>query len=445
MITRAITPCCSTPWDSFARFPSDGPLSIANTYPFALPSTYASLRVRLRKPVFNSSSIWGVTIRVEMSRAAERSQVRTTFVVFLSRAGGLFGGIAAITVLRYATSGPQSIWHELSLRLYYLPILISAYWYGVPGGLIVALISSSVYVQHLFQPTPTFDASRYAEVVVFHVVGVCVGMLATAQRHVAARYQTVVETLESANRELRDSYEQIRRIDRLKTLGEVATGLAHEIRHPLASIRGALEIIEARAQIDTPEAEFSRLGMAEVDRLDHLVWEFLRYARPHDPELRSVSLHEIVERVVRLLRVETDRAHVRLETEGMAMLEVLVDPLQIEQVLLNVVLNAIQASPAGSRIRIRGEFDQQQAVLDVVDEGPGIQAEHLSNVFSPFFTTRDTGTGLGLAIAQRIVTAHEGRIDVHRTSTRGTCIRIRLPIGKSAEEAVQQVTSEAAT
>jgi signal transduction histidine kinase len=81
----------------------------------------------------------------------------------------------------------------------------------------------------------------------------------------------------------------------------------------------------------------------------------------------------------------------------------------------------------------------------VVDEGPGIPAEHLSNVFSPFFTTRDTGTGLGLAIAQRIVTAHEGRIDVHRTSTRGTCIRIRLPIGKSAEEAVQQVTSEAAT
>jgi signal transduction histidine kinase len=183
-----------------------------------------------------------------------------------------------------------------------------------------------------------------------------------------------------------------------------------------------------------------------VDRLDHLVWEFLRYARPHDPELVSVSLHEIAERVVRLLRVESERAQVRLETEGVATrLDVWVDPLQIEQVLLNVVLNAIQASPAGTRILIREQLDHQQAVLDVVDEGPGIPAEHLSSVFSPFFTTKEKGTGLGLAIAQRIVTAHDGRIDVHQTSTRGTCIRIHLPISKSAERVVRQVTSEAAT
>jgi two-component system sensor histidine kinase HydH len=381
-----------------------------------------------------------------MSPVVERTSAPTTFGVTLSRAAGLIGAIVAITALRYATGGSESIWHELSLRLYYVPILVSAYWYGVPGGLIVALLSSGVYVQHIFQPAPAFDASRYAEVLVFHVVGLCVGMLSTAQQRVTARYQNVAATLESANRELRDSYEQIRRIDRLKTLGEVATGLAHEIRHPLASIRGAFEIIEARSQIDTPESEFSRLGIAEVDRLDHLVWEFLRYARPHDPELVSVSLHDIAERVIRLLRVESERAQVRLETEGGATrLDVWVDPLQIEQVLLNVVLNAIQASPAGTRILIREQLDHQQAVLDVVDEGPGIPAEHLSSVFSPFFTTKEKGTGLGLAIAHRIVTAHDGRIDVHQTSTRGTCIRIHLPISTSAERAVRQVTSEAAT
>jgi two-component system sensor histidine kinase HydH len=383
-----------------------------------------------------------------MGPAAERTPARSSlFGVSLSRAAGLIGAIVAISALRYATGGSTSIWHELSLRLYYLPILVSAYWYGAPGGLIVALVSSAVYVQHIFQPTSTFDASRYAEVVVFHVIGLCVGMLSTAQRRVTMRYQHVAATLESANRELRDSHEQIRRIDRLKTLGEVATGLAHEIRHPLASIRGALEIIEARSQMETPEAEFSRLGMVEVDRLDHLVWEFLRYARPHDPELRSVPLHEIVERVVRLLRVETERAQVRLDTESAeTLLDVVVDPLQIEQVLLNVVLNAIQASPAGTRILIRGHLDHRQAVLDVVDQGPGIPAEHLSSIFSPFFTTKDKGTGLGLAIAQRIVTAHDGRIDVHQTSTRGTCIRVRLPIGQAAGQAVhQQMTSEVAT
>jgi two-component system sensor histidine kinase HydH len=371
-----------------------------------------------------------------MSPAAERAPARTTVGVSLSRAAALFVAIVAISALRYATGGSESIWHELSLRLYYLPILISAYWYGAPGGLIVALVSSAVYVQHIFQPTSTFDASRYAEVVVFHVIGLCVGMLSTAQQRVTGRYRDVAATLESANRDLRDSYEQIVRIDRLKTLGEVATGLAHEIRHPLASIRGAFEIIEARSQMETPEAEFSRLGMSEVDRLDHLVWEFLRYARPHDPELVSVSLHEIAERVVRLLRVESERAQVRLETEGVATrLDVWVDPLQIEQVLLNVVLNAIQASPAGTRILIREQLDHQQAVLDVVDEGPGIPAEHLSSVFSPFFTTKEKGTGLGLAIAQRIVTAHDGRIDVIRPRREGpvfgfTCRSASRPGGR---------------
>jgi two-component system sensor histidine kinase HydH len=104
--------------------------------------------------------------------------------VSLSRAAALFAAIVTISALRYATGGSESIWHELSLRLYYLPILMSAYWYGAPGGLIVALVSSAVYVQHIFQPTSTFDASRYAEVVVFHVIGLCAGMLSTAQQRV---------------------------------------------------------------------------------------------------------------------------------------------------------------------------------------------------------------------------------------------------------------------
>jgi signal transduction histidine kinase len=354
--------------------------------------------------------------------------------------------MVAIVALRYATASSAGIWHELSLRLYYVPILLGAYWYGVSGGLIVALVSAVAYVNHLLPGGPRFDPSRYAEIVVFHVVGLSVGLLANGQRRVAARHQHAAETLEAANRDLRESHEQIRRIDRLKTVGEIAMGLAHEVRHPLASIRGALEIIEGRSSGDSPESEFSRLAISEVQRLDSLMWEFLTYARPHDPELRIVPLNDVVAQVLALLRVEADRARVALEVERSgAAIQVSIDPQQIEQALLNVVLNAIQATPAGRRIVIRQGVEGDEALVDVIDQGSGIAPNHLPKVFSPFFTTREGGTGLGLAIASRIVTAHQGRIDVHDTSRIGTCFRFRLPLGSAAITSPQAGMSEATT
>ena len=314
----------------------------------------------------------------------------------------------------------------------YVPILIGAYWYGVPGGLAVALVSSIAYINHVSEIAREFEPGRLAEVIVFHLTGASVGLLASAQRRVAVRYQTAAATLEHANAGLRESHEQIRRMDRLRTLGEVATGLAHEIRHPLASIGGAIEIIEARAQPGSPEAEFSRLAMKEVQRLDLLVWEFLRYARPHEPELRTMPLDEVVAQAVTLLRVEAERAHVRLDVEPVGALSTSRSiRLQIEQVLLNVLLNAIQATPAGGRIVVRQRLDDHEVSVDVVDEGPGIAAEHLASIFNPFFTTREKGTGLGLAIAHRIVMSHEGRLEVVQTSSRGTWFRIGLPLRRA--------------
>ena len=362
----------------------------------------------------------------------------------LLRIVALAGSMVAISFLRYTTGPSPNILHELSLRLYYLPILVGSYWYGPLPGLFIAFLSSVVYVRHFGVAVPTSDASRYAEVVVFYLIALCVGMLADAQRRVTASFQKAAATLELANRKLRESHEQIRRIDRLKTLGEVAAGLAHEIRHPLASIGGALEIIEARARTDSPEAEFSRLAMTEVQRLDKLVWEFLRFARPHAPELQSMPFGDVVAQVATLLGVEAQRVGVKLEIDPAdTYTQVSIDPLQMEQVLLNMTLNAIQATPAGGRVVVRERMAQGELLVDIVDEGPGIAAEHLPKIFSPFFTTREKGTGLGLAIAHHIVSAHEGSIDVHRTSPSGTCFRIRLPLSRFGRP-IPQPKSEAA-
>jgi two-component system, NtrC family, sensor histidine kinase HydH len=369
--------------------------------------------------------------RCDMSPSTDWRLLCRALASDATRIGGLLLAIVAISLLHSATNQSEVIWHGLLLRLYYIPVLVGAYWYGAFGGLLVALTCSMAYVPHLREQSPALEAGRYAEIVVFHVIGLTVGLLATAQRRVTERYQHAAETLESANLELRESSEQLQRADRLKTLGEVAAGLAHEIRHPLASIRGALEIIAERSRPDSPEAEFSRLAMAEVQRLDNLVWEFLRYARPHEPDLRPTSLHDVVQRVVALLRVEAERCGVMLDVDRSVLLpDASIDALQIEQVLLNVILNAIQASARGSCVRVREQLDRKEVVVDVIDEGRGIPVEDQTRVFSPFFTTKEQGTGLGLAIAHRIVSAHEGRIEVH-TSASGTCVRIRLPIGAS--------------
>ena len=219
----------------------------------------------------------------------------------------------------------------------------------------------------------------------------------------------------------------------------MAAGLAHEIRHPLASIRGALEIIDERSQPDSPESEFSRLAIGEVQRLDDLVWEFLRYARPHEPDPRWTSLHEVIERVCVLLRVEADRANVTLSVDRSAPLpDLCIDAQQIEQVLLNVVLNAIQASPSNACVRVREQLCDQHVVVDVIDQGPGIPAQHLPQVFSPFFTTREKGTGLGLAIASRIMMTHRGGLEIHGTSEQGTCVRISLPVRPTGSQHTEQ-------
>jgi signal transduction histidine kinase len=357
------------------------------------------------------------------------------------RIAALSAIVLLIRFLPSTTHEPEAIWESLVLRLYYIPILISAYWYGPFGGLLVAMASSVAYAPHL-REVPALEEGRYAEIVFFHVVGLVVGLLAASQRRIGERYQRAAATLEQANQQLRTSYEQIQRADRLKTLGEVAAGLAHEIRHPLASIRGALEIIQSRSTPGTPEVEFSQLAMAEVQRLDDLVWEFLRYARPHDPDLRPTSLDDLVERVAALLRAEADRVGVTLQVgrrESVA--AVTVDALQIEQVLLNVILNAIQASPAGATVRIDERLEHEDVVVEVTDQGGGIPAEQLGQIFSPFFTTKEQGTGLGLSIAQRIVVSHRGRVSVDSSPGHGTCVRIHLPLhpstGVGAEAGVE--------
>jgi signal transduction histidine kinase len=341
--------------------------------------------------------------------------------------------IAAVSLLHMLTDPSRVLLHELYEYLYYAPVVASAYWYGAPGGLLAALAASLAYIPHIqttWADNFPYAASQYAQVLAFHLLGGLVGALMTSQKRLTARYRDAATALEARHRELQESQEHLRRAERLSALGEIAAGLAHELRNPLAGLRGALDIVSSRLQAGTPEAEFAQVARTELERLSRLLDDFLAYARPRPPRLEPAGLQPVVDRVLALLGTEAERRRVRLVADGLAEdSRVAIDAEQIAQVLFNVVLNAIQASPEGGRVTISRSAATSHVTLCVDDEGPGIAPEHVPRIFEPFFTTKHRGTGLGLAVSQRIVAAHGGTIELERRVPTGTSVRIRLPLG----------------
>ena len=338
--------------------------------------------------------------------------------------------LVAIVVAHHATDPARILLHVVYQDLCYAPILVAAFWFGWPGGVAAALVAGLGTVTHFHEAWPgnrPFVLSEYGQAVGFVIIGGVGGVLAAAERRASRRREQAVASLEAANADLRASHEQLRHADRLSSIGEIAAGLAHEIRNPLTGVKGALEIITSRAVKDSPEAEFAALASREIARLNDLISEFLTYARPHDPERRETDIYEVLERVVSLISGESERHGVVMEIHRTVIPIVSVDSEQMAQVFFNIVLNAVQVTPPGGHVYITATADSGMLMVDVRDQGPGIRPEHQTKVFDPFFSTKKAGTGLGLSISQRIVQSHHGRIDILQPD-RGTIVRVQLPL-----------------
>jgi two-component system NtrC family sensor kinase len=241
--------------------------------------------------------------------------------------------------------------------------------------------------------------------------------------------------------DLQQSREVIARTERLSAIGTLAAGLAHEIRNPLVSIRTFTQLLPER--LDDPEfrSRFLDLTLAEVDRICALVNELLAFARPAPAALEPVDLTTSVERLCLLLASQAKSRGVALEmAPSPADVVVVADEDQIKQVVMNVVLNAVQACPDGGRVRVSCYTtetpDGRMGCVEVVDDGCGIAEEALPRIFDPFFTTRSEGTGLGLSVAHRIVNSHAGTIDVRSRPGRGSTFVVRLPADVDTARAV---------
>jgi len=225
---------------------------------------------------------------------------------------------------------------------------------------------------------------------------------------------------------------QMSRAEHLATLGELATGLAHEIRNPLAGIAGVIEIIGRDLPVTSPARAVVKDVRQEIARINHIVTDLLQTARPHPPKVRKSDLNTTVEHAVMLGRQQALAKSVEITLQKDPSLpEVEHDSDQIHQVLLNLLLNALQAIDKNGKITVTVKPQGATAVVEVTDNGRGIAPDHLPNIFRPFYTTKGEGTGLGLSLARRIVEDHHGRIDVTSAVGKGTTFAVVLPLQRA--------------
>lgn len=248
-------------------------------------------------------------------------------------------------------------------------------------------------------------------------------------------FNQMVEQLRESRAEIERLHNtQMSRAEHLATLGELAAGLAHEIRNPLAGIAGVMDIISRDLPEKSPAREVVKDVRQEVMRVNRIVSDLLETARPKPPDYRAADLNATAEHAVIFARQQTLSRAIKVElqkSDGQLLVEH--DPGQIHQVLLNLMLNGIQAMDAGGPGQVEVTIAQRdgRAVVSVSDTGKGIQPEHLPNIFRPFYTTKGHGTGLGLSLARRIVEDHGGKIKVTSEVGKGTTFEVHLPMKRA--------------
>jgi len=243
-------------------------------------------------------------------------------------------------------------------------------------------------------------------------------------------FNRMVEQLRESRAEIEHLHRtQMSRAEHFATLGELATGLAHEIRNPLAGIAGVIEIVGRDLPATSPAKAVVKEVRQEITQINRILTDLLETARPRAPEMRWSDLNTTVEHAVMLARQQVLSKPIKIEfTPAASLPEVEHDSDQIHQVLLNLLLNAEQAIEGSGVVQVGVQAEGDAAVVTVSDTGRGISAEQLPHIFRPFYTTKGNGTGLGLSLARRIVEAHHGRIEVTSEPSRGTTFSVAVPV-----------------
>ncbi|HVN06334.1 MAG TPA: ATP-binding protein [Bryobacteraceae bacterium] len=322
-----------------------------------------------------------------------------------------------------------------------LPVISAGTSLGVFGTLVFIVLSGAAYLSFL----GFIDWGRYVielqekrelalRVILLAVAGNLTNTLAAALRRQFAKTKAVAEQLAEANRNLQQAEEAVRRSDRLAALGQLAAGLAHELRNPLGTIRASAEMLTHSVATENEVArEVAGFIAEEVDRTNSLVTRFLDFVRPLELRRAPADLAQVLDRSVAMVEREAAAREVTVYKNYSPDIPAFpLDAELMERVFYNLLVNAAQATAPGGAVTLKTRPVANSAEVSVIDRGQGIDPRQMENIFNPFFTTKPDGVGLGLAIVSKIVDQHGGKIAVESEPGKGSVFRVYLPMTEAA-------------
>ena len=345
-------------------------------------------------------------------------------------------GVLVISMLHYVTPPSMLHWHNAFQNLYYLPIVLAGRTFGWRGGLAAAVcagLANLPFEIEIWNRLPNFAMDLMWDIPLFCAAGAFTGILAGRERRQRANLERTTQRLTEVYQELQDNFERMKRAERLFALGQLSAALAHEVRNPLASIAGAAGILQRNLHLETREAECLAIITKECQRLNQLVTHFLAFARPRPPYYQSVEIASLFDSVLQLAAHGVDGKRVTLRKEIGPIGPVECDPELMKQVLLNLVINSIQAMPQGGEVLVSAKPLNGRVLIQVRDEGCGIGPVDRDKIFDPFFTTKETGTGLGLSVAHKIVEQHGGILTAEANAGKGMTFSVQIPFRQSRQ------------
>lgn len=343
--------------------------------------------------------------------------------------------VMTISALHYLTSLHSVVLHEVLKRLYYVPIVVAAVMWGIKGGLATSSFSTLLYMPHVvfqWHAWPVLEAEQYGEVLMFNVVASVAGVLADRLHAERTLHRDAAGELRDAYARLRAGNDERVRMDRLVTIGRIASGIAHEVRTPLAGLLGSLEILENEFTREHPKAEFVAIAKRQISRLQEVVTEFLEFAQPAPPAVRPVDLGQLIETTTRLARITLARRGVSLDAPATnTTVTADVDAEQVQRALLGIMLAdtpALRDGHISITMANRGDAAQIAVELEGVTSVPAV-----SDLFEAFPATA-CGHGLALATAERLIANQHGAVKAEVIDG-GVRFVIDLPLAQASRVA----------
>jgi two-component system, NtrC family, sensor histidine kinase HydH len=330
--------------------------------------------------------------------------------------------ILANTLFLYSTEVSESHYLIVYLSFYFIPVVLAGFWFGLRSALTTSISVTTIYLPFTVMHWKGFsesDLNNIIEMILFNVVAVMLGVLRDRERAEQKRS---------------------REVEGMAAIGRAMSGVAHDMKTPLIAIGGFSRLVQGKLQkcdsgsehcmIVTKEArEKLDIVISETRRLESMVKDMLDFAGPLELHQSKVDIIQLVGECFDVIQDIAQDKGIKLKTQSCdALPPVHLDAMRMKRALINLVMNAVHASPEGENVTINCSRNGNSATIDVIDRGCGIPREKRKEIFSPFFSTKKEGTGLGLPIAKKIVEAHQGHIEVLNNPERGLTFRVHLPI-----------------